>query len=351
MGAAECARRTGLTVRTLRVYERHGLIEPMRSSNGWRCYGPAELQRLNVIVTLKTFGMTLEQIRAQLATKSPPLASVLEMQLQSCSARRDAADKAVGLIRTALATIKSGEELSLQSLCDLTRSMDMDDMFSRMPLARELLNEMITPEEERAVMTWIASRPSAEIKAMSEAADAIQGVRQSIQDLQQADADPAGPEAQALAAREKDISVRHGLYKFRASMFEWNAPLSGKMLKVSERAGWARKTSDGAPMMPDEELAAYARAVRAASPWNRALEPVVDEAAGLADKKAQPSAAPAQALAARAGQICVDHALGDPLIYVRWARAMQSQYRAGELARKQAGWTFLVDAIGATAGH
>ena len=31
MNAAECARRTGLTVRALRVYERHGLIEPARS--------------------------------------------------------------------------------------------------------------------------------------------------------------------------------------------------------------------------------------------------------------------------------------------------------------------------------
>ena len=28
IGASECARRTGLTVRALRVYERHGLIEP-----------------------------------------------------------------------------------------------------------------------------------------------------------------------------------------------------------------------------------------------------------------------------------------------------------------------------------
>ena len=52
LSAAECARRTGLTVRALRVYERHGLIEPARSGKGWRCYGPKELQRLNVIVTL-----------------------------------------------------------------------------------------------------------------------------------------------------------------------------------------------------------------------------------------------------------------------------------------------------------
>src|SRR5579859_7181663 len=89
MGAAECARRTGLTVRALRIYERHGLIEPRRTSKGWRCYGPRELQRLNVIVTLKAFGMTLTQIHTLLKTKSPPLARVFQIQLQACSARKD----------------------------------------------------------------------------------------------------------------------------------------------------------------------------------------------------------------------------------------------------------------------
>jgi len=45
--AAECAARTGLTVRALRVYEEYGLIAPQRTASGWRCYGKAELIRLN----------------------------------------------------------------------------------------------------------------------------------------------------------------------------------------------------------------------------------------------------------------------------------------------------------------
>jgi MerR family regulatory protein len=47
--AAECARRTGLTVRALRLYERLGLIKPARSTSGWRLYGRRELVRLNAI--------------------------------------------------------------------------------------------------------------------------------------------------------------------------------------------------------------------------------------------------------------------------------------------------------------
>src|SRR5580693_575327 len=124
LSAAECARRTGLTVRALRVYERHGLIEPPRSDKGWRCYGPRELQRLNVIVTLKAFGMTLAQVRTLLATKTPPIARVLQMQLKACLVRKDAAEKAFRLVQTALVTIESGKALSLEELCNLTRSME-----------------------------------------------------------------------------------------------------------------------------------------------------------------------------------------------------------------------------------
>ncbi len=344
MGAAECARRTGLTVRTLRIYERHELIEPMRSDKGWRCYGPKELQRLNIIVTLKALGMTLEQIRMQLATNPPPLARVLQMQLQNCSARRDAADKAIGLIKTALATIQSGKQLSVDNLCDLTRSMEMEDRFARNQIYRELANETITPDEERAIMTWIASWPPNEMKAMSEAAPALRALRNSIQDLRQNNVDPAAPEAQALVVRENEISLQHGLRKLPASMFEWNGPLAEKWMRMSERLG--EKSSGSA--IP-EDVAVFFRAVQAASPWHQALQPIADEAAALADKKAKPFAAPAQALVVRLRQICADHALGDPLVYVRWARARQFRWPAEDIARKRTGWAFLANAIEAGA--
>jgi len=99
---------------------------------------------------------------------------------------------------------------------------------------------------------------------------------------------------------------------------------------------------------PDEGLGAYHRAAQVASPWYRALEPIVDEAAVLVGKNAKPSAAPAQALATRLRHVCVDHSLGDPLLYARWARALLFRRPAEDNARAQAGWAFLADAIKAT---
>ena len=63
LNAADCAARTGLTIRALRVYEREGLLKPGRAANGWRRYGPDDLLRLNTISVLKALGLTLAQIR------------------------------------------------------------------------------------------------------------------------------------------------------------------------------------------------------------------------------------------------------------------------------------------------
>lgn len=75
--AADCAARTGLTVRALRVYEREGLLKPSRTANGWRRYGPDDLMRLNTISVLKALGLTLAQIRKLLRETAPSLLSVL----------------------------------------------------------------------------------------------------------------------------------------------------------------------------------------------------------------------------------------------------------------------------------
>jgi DNA-binding transcriptional MerR regulator len=48
----EAAQTTGWSPRMLRYIERNGLIEPARSSGGYRLYGAAELQRLRTLKEL-----------------------------------------------------------------------------------------------------------------------------------------------------------------------------------------------------------------------------------------------------------------------------------------------------------
>jgi DNA-binding transcriptional MerR regulator len=91
--AAECALRTGLTIRALRVYEDYGLIKPGRSAAGWRRYGAEELLKLNEIGLLKVLGLTLTQISDMTRRGTPPsLGQLLELQLGTLRCRRAEAE-------------------------------------------------------------------------------------------------------------------------------------------------------------------------------------------------------------------------------------------------------------------
>lgn len=60
----ELARRTGLSVKTIRFYSDQGLVEPAsRTPAGYRRYGPEAVARLALVRTLRELGLGLEVIR------------------------------------------------------------------------------------------------------------------------------------------------------------------------------------------------------------------------------------------------------------------------------------------------
>lgn len=57
------AKRTGLSVTTLRYYEKRGLLlEGRRSSGGYREYDGSDVDRIEVLVAAKQLGFTLQEI-------------------------------------------------------------------------------------------------------------------------------------------------------------------------------------------------------------------------------------------------------------------------------------------------
>jgi len=87
----ELAKRTGLSIKTIRYYERRGLMEqPPRTEGGYRLYGPEEVARLRFVQRAKLLGLTLEEIRelVELAARCnegeivPRLEEVLEVKLE-----------------------------------------------------------------------------------------------------------------------------------------------------------------------------------------------------------------------------------------------------------------------------
>ena len=81
----EAAETTDWSPRMLRYIERAGLIEPQRSSAGYRLYGPAELQRLRTLRELVTrFHIGLGDVGfAQRLRGDEELASAIDAWLQA----------------------------------------------------------------------------------------------------------------------------------------------------------------------------------------------------------------------------------------------------------------------------
>lgn len=80
----------GVTIRTLRYYDKIGLLKPTRNpNNDYRQYTQAEVNRLQVIRFLQLFEMPLSQIKQLLDGPTDQLTAALIRQRQRITAKRD----------------------------------------------------------------------------------------------------------------------------------------------------------------------------------------------------------------------------------------------------------------------
>jgi DNA-binding transcriptional MerR regulator len=63
MRIGELAERTGVSTRSLRYYEQHGLLSARRGSNGYRDYSEDDVRLVSEIRALLNVGFTLEDTR------------------------------------------------------------------------------------------------------------------------------------------------------------------------------------------------------------------------------------------------------------------------------------------------
>jgi len=191
--AQDTARRLGLTVRALRVYERHGLVKPGRTAAGWRVYGPEEVARLHQVTALKRLGLTLVQIAALLGGRSLDLERLLAAQEEELQGRKQRVDRALALVRRARARLAAGETLPADDLVELTRETVMSNQPPG-PEFRSIFEEHVDADRVKQLHPgeWTPedqARVQAEWDALIAEAERLK------------DGDPASPEAQDLARR------------------------------------------------------------------------------------------------------------------------------------------------------
>jgi len=92
----ELAEAVGLPARTVRFYERKGLLpDPRRAENGYRVYDDSTLNRLQFIRSAQSAGLTLSEIRSIIEIRDAGAApcthvrDLLDAKLAEVKARRD----------------------------------------------------------------------------------------------------------------------------------------------------------------------------------------------------------------------------------------------------------------------
>ena len=148
LSPAETAKRFGISIKALRLYEQHGLLKPLRIANGrtgaaWRVYGSDQIARLHQILALKRLGLSLGQIGELLAGQDA-LDPILAVQERVLAKDRERITRALTLIRKARTKLASGDILSIDDLATLTQ----ETVMTKQSTAEEL-KEILTPFRQK----------------------------------------------------------------------------------------------------------------------------------------------------------------------------------------------------------
>jgi MerR family transcriptional regulator, thiopeptide resistance regulator len=143
--AAAVARRFGVSVKALRVYEREGLLKPARTIAGWRIYRQPELERLSAILALKQLGLPLKRI-GDLLKGEGDLAAALALQEAALEDAKADAEEALRLVRAARAKLAERRSLSPDELSSIVRRTAMSE-FKWNDKMEALAQKHYTPEQ------------------------------------------------------------------------------------------------------------------------------------------------------------------------------------------------------------
>lgn len=126
------AQLSGVSSRTLRYYDQIQLLKPKRiNSSGYRIYGAAEVDRLNQILYLKGFGMSLETIKATIDGSDFQITNSLEAQYQQLLAERSRLDAQIAYLQKNLAYYKGEIEMTDQEKFEQMKQQQLADNEAR----------------------------------------------------------------------------------------------------------------------------------------------------------------------------------------------------------------------------
>lgn len=189
----------GVSTRTLRWYDQKGLLRPGRNAeNGYRLYGPAEVDRLQQILFYRALGVELARIGAILDDPSFDRLEALRGHLNALRTERDRIDSLIRTVRQTITAEERKEHMSDQEKFEgLKRKLVDQNEADYGPEARSRYGDGPVDEMNRKLMSLTPEQYERWTSLDREIRDRLAAAVRS-------GADPAGEEGQAIAALHRD---------------------------------------------------------------------------------------------------------------------------------------------------
>ena len=104
----QMAKLSGVSVRALHHYESMGLMKPQRLDNGYRVYGPEDIERLEHILLYRACGVELADIKRLLDAPDFDAHTALEHHLETLRARKLNLESLIATVEKTLQTLEGG---------------------------------------------------------------------------------------------------------------------------------------------------------------------------------------------------------------------------------------------------
>ena len=218
-------------------------------------------------------------------------------------------------------------------------------------ITRELINEMLTPEEEREWMTYTAHLPKEEMEEAREHLLSARVITQALVKLMNEGAKPEDEAVQKLLLQNNQLTQKYRLRERLTTRGDWNAGIATKIHALGMR--FVLKTAtpvDGS--VPESKVLDFCSRAHKVSKWGQALDEIAADAATLCERGTGAHSNAAQALAQRYMEVCSRYSLGDPVVYGRWflqfAKVLVDGAWLAVNERQRGAWTLLLEAVEAS---
>lgn len=184
-----------VTTRTLRWYDRQGLLKPLRTTEaGYRLYGPGEVDRLQVILFYRELGLELSAIRRILDDPAFDRRAALQSHLRELEARRTRLDGLILTVRRTIEETQGGVKMSDREKFEAFKRRAVEDNERR--YGKEIREKYGDEAVDRA-NACILSLTEAEHDQWKTLGEEIKA---ALARAVRAGEDPAGTEGQRIAA-------------------------------------------------------------------------------------------------------------------------------------------------------